>query len=127
MIYQNLNLSYYIYSEVHRHNQKRIHCVLSTLNYLIAKKKCFKKLINNFISSVADHDFYIVAFGMHPLFISNIFWWHKVNFHCQMNFDSSDVSGLSITLLKYGLIFLEYCSIDRILLPSLLCNPKFIK
>ena len=50
-----------------------------------------------------------------------IFWWHEINFHCQINFlfaiaifyltFLSDFLKLSIILRRYGLIFWRCCQI----------------
>ena len=51
---------------------------------MIFTTKLTKKVINNFVCIIANHNFYVIIFILHRFTFATAFWPHKVKFHCQM-------------------------------------------
>ena len=53
---------------------------------MISIKKWFKKLFDNYISSIINHDFHVITLWMHYVLFISVFRRNKINCYCWLNF-----------------------------------------
>ena len=92
---------------------------------LISIKKWFKKLFNNFIWVIINHEFYVIIIRSISYFSIMSLEERKLIAIVNWIFHITDLLRLFIMSFKHGLIFLRYSLVERVLfLSPLIADPK---